>query len=289
MPRTVLKVLFLACAVGVNLLGGGGAGGALAASTDFSQAAPQTVTIEAENGIAWYRADKRFVATGQARAVRGLLTVEGQRLVAFYQDTAQAASDTLSSSKSISRLEAHGAARITRHDQRAQAETALYDVTSGLLILKAHNTRATLTTPAASLVARDTITYDTRTLKATAVGDVIIRRLQQDVKADRVVAYMATVGGKTTLKTAEALGHVHIETDREKATAQKAYYDAVQGEVVTLVGNVVLLRDGHRLTGDKAIFDLKSGVSRLVGKEGGRRIHAIIGSTDTHLPPHTQE
>ena len=121
------------------------------------------------------------------------------------------------------------------------------------------------------------------------MGDVVIRRLQQDVKADRVVAYMATVGGKTTLKTAEALGHVHIETDREKATAQKAYYDAVQGEVVTLVGNVVLLRDGHRLTGDKAIFDLKTGVSRLVGKEGGRRIHAIIGSTDAHLHPHTQE
>ena len=68
------------------------------------------------------------------------------------------------------------------------------------------------------------------------MGNVVIQRIKKDIQADRVVAYMTTVGRHTTLQKAEAFGHVHIETERETATSEQALFDADQGEVVTLTG-----------------------------------------------------
>ncbi|MEE3108160.1 MAG: hypothetical protein VX345_14250, partial [Pseudomonadota bacterium] len=46
------------------------------------------ITIEATNGIEWSRADKTYIARGQAVARRGDLAVRAETLTARYRETA---------------------------------------------------------------------------------------------------------------------------------------------------------------------------------------------------------
>ena len=45
------------------------------------------IEITAENGIEWQKNEKKYIATGNARAKQGDLTVTSDRLEAYYKDS----------------------------------------------------------------------------------------------------------------------------------------------------------------------------------------------------------
>jgi lipopolysaccharide export system protein LptA len=58
-------------------------GPAFAQSLDFSHGGP--ISITASNGIEWRQKEQEVIAQGNARAVRGNVTVTADRLVAWYR------------------------------------------------------------------------------------------------------------------------------------------------------------------------------------------------------------
>jgi lipopolysaccharide export system protein LptA len=65
----------------------GGIGTAMAQPLDLTQGGPITVT--ARDGIEWHQSEQEVIALGDARAVRGNVTVIADRLIAYYRKKAQ--------------------------------------------------------------------------------------------------------------------------------------------------------------------------------------------------------
>ena len=74
-------------------------------------------------------------------------------------------------------------------------------------------------------------------------------------------------GGK--LQRVDAFGHVEVRTQSEIFHADKAVYVPDSG-IARLAGNVHLTRGQNQLNGDEAVINLKTGVSTLSRRPGGR-------------------
>jgi len=83
------------------------------------------------------------------------------------------------------------------------------------------------------------------------------------------------VDGKTTLDHADAAGGVVITTETETAYGSQGNYDAKTG-IATLTDKVKILRGGTVFTGVKAIFNLNTNVSRLIGGSGQRASAFVV-------------
>ncbi len=90
----LLPVLLLALPVlALALLGG--IGTAVAQPLDLTQGGPITVT--AHDNIEWHQAEQEVIALGDARAVRGNVTVTADRLIAYYRKKAEPGAATTGS------------------------------------------------------------------------------------------------------------------------------------------------------------------------------------------------
>jgi lipopolysaccharide export system protein LptA len=87
LARRLLPGLLLALALSLALALPGGIGAAMAQPLDLTQGGPITVT--ARDGIEWHQTEQEVIALGDARAVRGNVTVTADRLIAYYRKKAQ--------------------------------------------------------------------------------------------------------------------------------------------------------------------------------------------------------
>ena len=71
--------------------------------------------------------------------------------------------------------------------------------------------------------------------------------------------------GKAELRRVEAQGRVIITTKSEVIRADRGDYNS-ETRLATLTGNVKLTRGDNQLNGQKAIVNLNTGVSRMVGR-----------------------
>ncbi len=166
--RLLLAALLLACP--------GPGPGASAQGIDLSSGGPVQVT--ARDGFEWRENQQEVIATGDARAVRGTVTVLADRLIAHYRKKAGAATATPAAAAAsqpaaapqsagnalneadngdteVYRLEADGHVRIVTPTDEAVADHAIYDIDQAVLILTGHAMK--LTTPQDVLTARDSM------------------------------------------------------------------------------------------------------------------------------------
>ena len=126
---------------------------AAAQGIDLSRGGPVDVT--ATDGIEWRQADQVVIARGNAKAVRGGVSVESDRLLARYRPpkgrsgTAAAAPSSpapagaggatpeaaLGGGSEIWRLEAEGDVRIFTASDTARGDRAVYDIDQAVLVL----------------------------------------------------------------------------------------------------------------------------------------------------------
>jgi len=256
--------------------------GARAQGIDLSHGGP--VEITARDGMEWRQAQQMVVAHGDARAVRGEVTVTADELIAYYRKKAGAVAATPASTappgavdtgaNEIYRLEARGHVNIFTPTDHATADRAVYDIDQSVLVLTGHNLK--ITTPQDIMTARDSMEYWSQ--KRMAVG----RRLY----ADTLVAYTlegqapatgpaataakpadpAASAGK--LKEVEAFGNVEVRTATETVRADRGVY-VPSSEIARLVGNVRVTRGQNQLNGDQALVNMRTGVSTISRAPGG--------------------
>jgi lipopolysaccharide export system protein LptA len=83
-------------------------------------------------------------------------------------------------------------------------------------------------------------------------------------------------GGQQRIKKLEARGGVVVTQKQQTATGDLGLFD-MEGNTVTLTGNVVMTQGQNVLKGEKLVVDLTNGVSRVEsGKNGQGRVQGLF-------------
>ncbi|HER26441.1 MAG TPA: hypothetical protein ENI69_04965, partial [Rhodospirillales bacterium] len=192
------------------------------------------IEVFADDGIEWQQEQLTFLARGNARAVRGEVTVFADELQAFYRKLARGGTE-------IWRLDAVGHVRIETPGETAFGDRGVYDIDNAILVLSGGNVR--LVTATDVITAKQQLEYWERKSMAVARGDATVVSDGKKLNADVLVAYFTkNKAGKTTVHRVEAFDNVRIDSGLEKATSKRAVYTVGTG-IVILSEQVKLTRD----------------------------------------------
>jgi lipopolysaccharide export system protein LptA len=226
--------------------------------------------------------EKTAIVTGDARAVRGNVTVLADRLVAHYRKKAGGTGEAGTAGNEIYRLEAHGHVRIVTPTDEAVGDAAVYDIDQAVLVMTGAALR--LTTPQQTLTARDSLEYWSDKRMAVARGAAVVvtsdgRRISADTlvgytappKSDQPAAAKADpTAASGTLERVEAYGNVEVRTASDTGRADRGLYVAAL-DSAWLLGNVRLsASNGMQMKVDAAVANKKTGIFRTVNNPGNR-------------------
>ncbi len=296
-------------------------GAAMAQAIDFSKGGPIEVT--SSDGMEWRQNEQMVIARGNARAVRGDVTVTADRLTARYRRKAGAAAATPAAAapasapaadtgnNEIYRLEADGHVHIFTATDLAIGDHATYDIDQAVLLMTGSDMK--LTTPQQVLTARDTMEYWSQKHMAVGRGLATVtttdgRRLAGDTLVgyttppDALGTTSATTPGATPaaakpsarpgadpltssgkLQRVEGFGHVEVRTATETIRGDRGVYVADTG-IARLAGDVHITRGSSQLNGDEALVNMRTGISTL-SRDPGKRVQGVVVPNDTTSAP----
>jgi lipopolysaccharide export system protein LptA len=202
--------LFAALALGLVMFGSSPWGDALAQKLNFGSGdSDQPIEIFADNGIEWQQENLIFLARGNARAVRGAVTVYADELRACYRERADGGTD-------IWRLDAIGNVRIKTPGETAYGDNAVYQVDEKILVLKGGKVR--LVSGDDEITADKQLEYWEKKQMAVARGNAFAVRGNKRLRADVLAAYFRTDSkGENKLYRIDAFDRVKIVTDQNTA------------------------------------------------------------------------
>jgi lipopolysaccharide export system protein LptA len=276
---------------------------------------PQPIQITATQGIEWRQADHEVIATGNAVAIRGDVTVDADQLIAHYRpkpgakpaapakpspnaDATGPTSALDGGDSEIYQLDAIGHVHIFTPTDNAYGDHAVYYLDQAVLILTGGHLK--LTTQHDVIRAKNSIEYYSGKRQAIARGDAsIVADDGRTIAADTLVGYLQPAAtaplptqGQTAappdmlgqagkLQKVEAIGHVQINTPTEEATGDKGVYLPDDG-LARLGGNVVIIQGPNHLSGSDAIMNTKTNVAQLLAGPGGQVAGTVVpNSTGT--------
>jgi lipopolysaccharide export system protein LptA len=271
------------------------------------------IDITARDGLEWRQVEQEVIARGDARAVRGNVTVTADRLTAWYRKkggtgTAQAtpvaglAGDSSTEGNEIYRLQADGHVHIYTTTDQAQGDKATYDLDQSVLVMTGRDLK--LTTPNDVITAKDDLEYWPQKHMAVARGNaVVVTNDAKRVAADTLVAYTtdnpppasatpvpAPAPGKPSddplaasgkLQRVEAFGNVSVRTPTDTVTGDRGVYVPDTG-MARLAGNVRITRGQNQLNGAEADVNMKTGIATLVAQSSGRVHGLVVPNDDTN-------
>ncbi|MFY9288348.1 MAG: LptA/OstA family protein [Alphaproteobacteria bacterium] len=238
------------------------------------------VEVTADDSLEWYQEKNLYVARGNAKAVRGDMTVEADTLSAHERSkdnkgAGGVAGEKKSSMGNIDKMTAEGNVRITGTHQRVTGDRAIYDIDQHLIMVTGQNLR--YETDKEVVTAKDSLEYwDDRKI-AVARGNAVADKGDRHVEAEVLTAEFRDLpnGGQDLYKMT-ATGGVKVVSKADVAYGDRAVYN-IAGDVAVLTGRVRVTRaDGTQLSGDVAEVDFKSGHSRLMNKGKGR-VRVLLG------------
>lgn len=275
---------------------------------DLSKGGPIDVT--SDNGIEYQQAEQVVIARGNARAVRGDVTVTADRLTARFRRKGGAAGAGAAAAgpdggdNEIYRLEADGNVRIFTATDLAVGDHAIYDIDQAVLLMTGAAMK--ITTPQQVMTARDTMEYWSQ--KHMAVGRglaVVITSDGRRLSADTLVGYTtpppaagatplpkpvadkpAKPGADTAptsgkLQRVEAFDNVEVRTLTETFRGARAVYVA-DSEIARLAGSVRVTRGQSQLNGDEAVVNMRTGIYTMTKAPGGR-VQGLVVPNDTSV------
>jgi lipopolysaccharide export system protein LptA len=306
------EILFILTATAMSL-----AGPAWPQGIDMTQGGP--IQITARDGMDWRQADQVVIARGDAKAVRGGVTVTADRLLAWYRHKGAAAALPASTSppatglggatdtegNEVFRLRAEGNVHVYTATDQAWGDQATYDLDEAVLVMTGHALK--LTTPTDTLTARDTLEYWSQKHMAVARGDaVVVTNDARRVSADTLVAYtvetpaspaaahapatpapspggdsMAGMVGK--LDHVEAFNNVSVRTQTDIVTGDRAIYVPDTG-IARVGGHVRISRGLNQVNGSEAVVNMKTGIATLLAGDTGRVSGLVVPGDQSSGP-----
>ena len=267
---------------------------ARAQGIDLTQGGP--IQITAQDGIDWRQAEQVVIAKGDAKAVRGNVTVTADRLLAWYRKKGATESSqpvttgltgaTDTEGNEVYRMRAEGNVHIFTPTDQAWGDQATYDLDQAVLVMTGNNLK--LTTPSDTLTARDTLEYWSDKHMAVARGDaVVVTNDARRISADTLVAYTqppaaapasgtagpaSSASGTTPTGTTAAGSTASGPAAQTQTAAQPANptgdpMAAMAGRLqrVEAFGNVTIRTVTDIVIGDRGVYVPDTGIAHLGG------------------------
>jgi lipopolysaccharide export system protein LptA len=275
-----------------------GIGSATAQSLVFNtKNSDQPIEVNAENGIEWQQANRRFIARGNAVAVQGEVSVAGDELMADYRTL-------VDGSNELYRVFASGNVTMKSASETATGDSAVYDFDKAVLVLEGEHVK--LATGEESVTARRVLQYWANERVAVADGAAMAEDAEnRKLFADKLIAFFrqpeAGVSNESDSRNRadivfmQAFGNVRLETEKEIVLGDRGNYNIESG-IATLDGSVKITQNNNQLGGGFAVVNVKGGASRLfdnaakAGMQSPRenaRVRALIAPSTS--PPLVSE
>ena len=232
----------------------------------------EPIEIFADNGIEWHKNKNKYVALGNAKALSGTLSLESDRIEAFYKEN---------DSSSMNITEVRAKKNVVVQDKKMKitgGEYAEYKILKDYFLINGRS--IILTSEKNTLKSNKKLEYWRSKNIAIATGEAEAKKDNEFVVlADKLVWYLQEKNQKTTVKKLLGFKNVSIKTNNEVAFSDKAIYNN-ETEICKLYGNVKLQRGESFLIGEYAEVDLKSGISKLLPSPGKKlnenKVKALI-------------
>ena len=231
------------------------------------------IEITADNGIEWEKNKEILIASGNAKASRGGITVLAEVLRAYYRKKTTGGTD-------LYRLDAAGGVKIFSDTESMEGQTAVLDFEQA--ILKVDGKKVIYKAGPDTITANQQMEYWERQKMAIARGNAIAIHKGKTLRADVLKALLRkNKTGRSEVYIIEAFNKVLIFSGKDKLGSDSAIYQLDSG-IATLKGNVSIVREDTILKGDLAEINLKTGISKLltvdsVGSRGvKKRVRGLI-------------
>ncbi|GBQ84633.1 hypothetical protein AA13595_1460 [Gluconacetobacter johannae DSM 13595] len=272
------------------------AGPARAQAIDLSHGGQITVT--AAGGFDWDQKAQTVTAYDRAQAVRGNVTVTGDRLIAFYRKKAaapapgattpppapaagtpgpgnQEAGGADSGSNEVYRLMAVGHVHVFTDTDQAWGDKAIYDIDQAVLVMTGKALK--LTTPQDVLTARDSMEYYSQTRMSVGRGDALVTTNDgRQIRADVLVGYSAP--SQPAKPGAPAAAPAKPGSDPLTRSGKL--------EKVNAFGHVFVRTQTETVTGDRGVYVPDTGIARIVGNvhitRGQNQINGAAAIVNMH-------
>ena len=213
------------------------------------------IEITADNGIEWEKNKEILIASGNAKASRGGITVLAEVLRAYYRKKTTGGTD-------LYRLDAAGGVKIFSDTESMEGQTAVLDFEQA--ILKVDGKKVIYKAGPDTITANQQMEYWERQKMAVARGNAVAIHKGKTLRADVLKALLRkNKTGRSEVYIIEAFNNVLIVSDKDRLRSDSAIYKLDSG-IVTLKKNVSIVREDSILNGDLAEINLKTGISKLL-------------------------
>lgn len=233
----------------------------------------EPVEIYAEQGIEWHKNDNKYLAIGNAIAKSGKMSVNSDRIEAFYEESDNSGMD-------IKLVKAHKNVVVTDENLKiVGGKLAEYNLRKDYFSIFGKN--LTLTSQENKLESNKKMEYWRTKGVAIASGKAKAQKGNEfKIEAEKLVWYLNENDKKIDVKKIFGFENVSIYSNNEVAFSDKALYNKENG-ICKLFGNVKLQKGDSFLTGDYAEVDLNKGISKLLpapnfDKLNENRVRALI-------------
>ena len=194
----------------------------------------EPIEIFADNGIEWHKNKNKYVALGNAKALSGTLSLESDKIEAFYKEN---------DSSSMNITEVRAKKNVVVQDKKMKitgGEYAEYKILKDYFLINGSN--IILTSDKNILKSNKKLEYWRSKNIAIATGKAEAKKdTEFVVMADKLVWYLQEKNQKTTVKKLLGFKNVSIKTNNEVAFSDKAIYNN-ETEICKLYGHVKLQR-----------------------------------------------
>ena len=213
------------------------------------------IEITADNGIEWEKNKEILIASGNAKASRGGITVLAEVLRAYYRKKTTGGTD-------LYRLDAAGGVKIFTDTESMEGQTAVLDFEQA--ILKVDGKKVIYKAGPNTITANQQMEYWERQKMAVARGNAVAIHKGKTLRADVLKALLRkNKTGRSEVYIIEAFNNVLIVSDKDRLRSDSAIYKLDSG-IVTLKENVSIIRENSILNGDLAEINFKTGISKLL-------------------------
>lgn len=219
-------------------------------SKDLELRSPDSATL--------FLNENKFVAKNSL-AQKGKDTLKSDVLTVFFKDTK---TFEIEKALGVGHVEIHSGGKI------AYSNKAQYDADTGLLTLS-ENVKITSSSNYVATAALGI--YDLNKKTFTLEHNVRIEKGTSVITAPKAVYFQ-------NKEEFHFYGDITVTQEDGTAKAKRGVY-YIKKNLAELENNVIIVKDGNEVRGDKAISDFATSKSRLVAKKGGRIFGKLIEST----------
>lgn len=215
----------------------------------------QPVEISAAESLEWHKKEQRYTVKKDVVVTQSDLTIQCDELTAYYKSDEDFTDITI--------LEADQNVKISSPPYTAFGDNATYDIISGKAVLRGNT--VSVTTEKDLLIAQDRIEFLRDKKKIIAFGRPIVKHELNTISANVMAAYFKEdANGKMISDRMVADGKVVIETDKEKITGDRLVFNNQTRQAI-MSGEVVIKQGDNQIVGSKAVVDMNTGISQLLG------------------------